>query len=136
MPQLPDNPTVVRSVRLYERLLAIYPAKFRAEFGPAMVQLFRDQCRDAWNHSRGKGMALLWLRVLKDLVKTSLKEHMTRSDASSRVVFLRVFVAVFACACVFSVCETFWTGRIYSSTATVEVESDLPPNKPTSSRPR
>ncbi len=55
MPNNVDGRAVTVSVRIYERLLAIYPAGFRREYGPAMKQLFRDQCRDVWTRRAGLG---------------------------------------------------------------------------------
>jgi hypothetical protein len=54
------------SQKIFERLLLAYPKAHRAEYGPAMAQLFRDQCRDAWNESQRWGVMKLWLRVLPD----------------------------------------------------------------------
>lgn len=74
-----------RSVRFskwfYQRLLALYPAGHRQEYGPAMVQLFTDQCCDAWHEKKTAGLALLWLRVLPDLIWTSLLEQITAIKA-------------------------------------------------------
>jgi hypothetical protein len=95
-------------VRLFQRLLAAYPRQHRREYGPAMAQLFRDQCRDAWGEGREQALIWLWLRVLPDLVKTSVVEHIstlnerkTMLDRMSTLLRPRsapwiVFVAVFA----------------------------------------
>jgi len=37
------------SQTIYGLLLRAYPPRHRAQYGAAMAQLFRDQCRDAWN---------------------------------------------------------------------------------------
>lgn len=61
-------PNAVRvSERFYRRLVSLYPARYRREYGPPMVQLFRDLCRDAYRHSRGRGVLGVWLRVAPDL---------------------------------------------------------------------
>ena len=70
-----DNQTLLRSQKTYERLLVAYPRSHREEYGPAMSQLFRDQCRDAWREARHWGLIRLWLRVLPDLIKTSIVER-------------------------------------------------------------
>ena len=127
MPDHVDGDGVTFSVKVYERLLAAYPAEFRREYGPAMKQLFRDQCRDAWSQSRGRGLAILWLRVLPDLAKTSLVEHLaTRGDARQRAAFTKWFVLVFVFMFVLSICQMFWTPKVYSSTTRIEVESSSP----------
>jgi len=63
------------SDKLYRRLLAIYPAEHRREYGPLMAQLFRDQCRDAYGQEKTVGVVKLWLRVLGDLGATVGSEH-------------------------------------------------------------
>jgi hypothetical protein len=45
-----------RSNQLYGWLLTAYPKRHREEYGPAMRQVFRDQCRDAWREGRGLGL--------------------------------------------------------------------------------
>jgi hypothetical protein len=60
--------------RLYRLLLYAYPAAFRREYGPQMVQLFRDTRRDAYrqNGSLGRGF---WMPILTDLMRTAVQEH-------------------------------------------------------------
>jgi capsular polysaccharide biosynthesis protein len=141
MPNNVDGKGVAISVKIYERLLAICPADFRREYGPAMKQLFRDQCRDAWSEAQGRGLAVLWLRVLPDLAKTSIVEHLTslhrreslfmktvqaiRADPRLRATFIRVFALVFIGALVWSDCETYWTPKVYLSTVRIEVQKDI-----------
>ena len=71
-----NSRALVVSQKIYGQLLRAYPKAHRAEYGPAMAQLFRDQYRDAWDDSHGWGVAKLWLRVLPDLVKTSIIERL------------------------------------------------------------
>ena len=122
-------------MRLFQRLLAAYPKEHRREYGPAMAQLFRDQCRDAWRDGRGWGLTGLWLRVLPDLVKTSVLEHIStlkerktmlerigmllRPRSAPRFVFIAVFVAVFLLVVATSTLITFLLPESYSSTARV-----------------
>src|ERR1051326_1611361 len=77
MPATVETPTMRSSQKLYERLLALYPKAHREEYGPPMAQLFRDQSRDAWRSARRWGLVALWLRVLPDLLKTSMLEHLS-----------------------------------------------------------
>jgi hypothetical protein len=135
-----DSKAVAVSVKMYERLLAAYPADFRREYGPAMKQLFRDQCRDAWSQAQGRGLALLWLRVLPDWAKTSLVEHLLnlprreslfmkivrafRADPRLRAAFIRMFAVVFAIAFVWSAIVAYLSPRLYFSTATIEAQQD------------
>src|ERR1035441_8636210 len=71
-----NNRALAVSQKVYGWLLRAYPPAHREEYGPAMAQLFRDQGRDAWSESRGWGMIKLWLRVLPDLVNTSITERL------------------------------------------------------------
>jgi capsular polysaccharide biosynthesis protein len=136
----PDGKAVAFSGRLFQRLLAAYPKEHRREYGPAMAQLFRDQCRDAWGDSRGWGLTGLWLRVLPDLVKTSVLEHISslkerktilerlslllRPRTAPRRVFIAVFAAVFLLVVATSTLVTFIMPESYSSTARVMVPQD------------
>jgi capsular polysaccharide biosynthesis protein len=136
----PDSKAVDLSVRLFERLLAAYPQEHRREYGPAMAQLFRDQCRDAWHHGRGWGLTGLWLRILPDLVKTSVLEHLSTFKerktmlerissllpprSAPRRVFIRVFGAVFLIVVATSSLVTFILPESYSSTARVKLNQD------------
>jgi hypothetical protein len=137
-----DSKAVTVSVKIYGRLLAAYPADFRREYGPAMKQLFRDQCRDAWSQAQGRGLVLLWLRVLPDWAKTSLVERLLnlhrreslfmklvrafRADPRLRAAFIRMFAAVFAIAFVESAIVAYLSPPLYFSTATIEAQQDQP----------
>jgi len=144
-----DSKCVTVSVGIYERLLATYPTQFRREYGPAMKQLFRDQCRDAWSAGRGWGLAVLWLRVLLDWAKTSLVEHLAnrhrreslckktlravhnfRADSRLQTAFMRMFVVVFAGAFVCSAIVAYVSPRLYFSTAQIRVLNDDPNANP------
>src|ERR1051326_6740135 len=81
-----ESRAVFVSLRCYERLLALYPERHRREYGFPMSQLFGDQCRDAWRESRSWGLITLWLRVLPDLVKTSVLEHLSAMKARKSMI--------------------------------------------------
>lgn len=60
------------SERIYRWLLRLYPAQFRAAYGDAALQLFRDRLRD----ERGFFPSLqLWLDLITDLVVSVPREH-------------------------------------------------------------
>jgi hypothetical protein len=65
------------SRRIYSRLLSLYPKEHREEYGPLMRQVFTDQCRSAFQSGGLKGIILLWLRTLKDLFASALREHIS-----------------------------------------------------------
>ena len=125
---------------LYGRLLAAYPRRHREEFGGAMAQLFRDQCRDAWAAGRNRGLALLWCRTLPDLVRTSLLERLTYLNPgkfmadkmnallsprkSPAAVFFTVFTVVFLLVTGVVTVITFILPESYASTCRIKVEPD------------
>lgn len=126
------------SQRVYGRLLLAYPQAHRAVYGPAMAQLFRDQCRAAWNESRYWGLLKFWLRVLPDLASTSILERLAalngRKSMTEKLTslfgfhpttahaFFRVFVPVFVLVLGASVAITYLLPESYASTARVRVE--------------
>ena len=126
------------SQKVYGWLLRAYPKAHREEYGAAMAQLFRDQCRDAWNEAHGWGVAKLWLRVLPDLVKTSIIERLaainerkSMSDKMTaliqpRKVFLKVFAVVFLLVLGYSILTAFLLPETYESTARIKVENNQP----------
>lgn len=72
---------VAGSRRLYARLINIYPKEHAAEYGPAMLQVFTDQCREISQEQGVLGLAFLWLRTLVDLGLTAVNEHMQARHA-------------------------------------------------------
>jgi uncharacterized protein involved in exopolysaccharide biosynthesis len=138
MNQASGPPPFRLSQGIYQRLLRVYPARHRAEYGAAMAQLFRDQCRDAWQTSRHWGLAGLWLRTLSDLACTSilermaaLKERKTMTDKLASLfafrvapisTFLRVFILVFLLVFSGSIIVTYLLPESYASTARIKVE--------------
>ena len=134
----PESKAVVLSGTIFKRLLAAYPKAHRGEYGQPMAQLFRDQCRDAWRGGRGWGLTWLWLRVLPDLVKTSVLEHISTLNerktmferistlltprSAPLVVFIAVSVPVFLLVVATSTIVTFLLPEAYSSTASIQVK--------------
>jgi capsular polysaccharide biosynthesis protein len=128
------------SQRLYRRLLAAYPRRHRQEYGGAMAQLFRDQCRDAWTEGRILGLLALWLRTLPDLVKTSFLERFSnlnpgkfmsdkltsllRPRHSPMFTFFAVFTGVFLLVFIASLVITFILPETYASTCRIKVEPE------------
>jgi hypothetical protein len=58
-----------RLVRVYRRLLVLYPRRFRDEYGADMVQLVRDACRDepTWR---------VWRRIALDIAISIPSQHL------------------------------------------------------------
>jgi hypothetical protein len=61
--------------QLYQILLFVYPGTHRREYGPLMVQLFRDLCRDSYRQKGFIGLVQLWSHILTDTAVTATVEH-------------------------------------------------------------
>ena len=59
-----------RSCRIYRMLTFLYPKSHRQKYGEPMMQLFRDQCRDAQREKGAFGFVAVWRRVSGDLMLT------------------------------------------------------------------
>jgi putative ABC transport system permease protein len=57
-------------VRLYRRLLRLYPREFREEYGAEMTAVYRARARD-------EDAGGLWFALLTDVMRTAPKEHST-----------------------------------------------------------
>lgn len=73
----PVSRTLIWSERVYRALLRLYPAVHRREYGPWMVQLFRDLCRDALDSGGALSLVHLWLRTVPDIAATVTQEYLT-----------------------------------------------------------
>jgi hypothetical protein len=62
------------SERLYAKLLRLYPPGYQRRYGPLMLQLFRDQYRDACSAGRREHWRLWW-RVSAELPYTAGSEY-------------------------------------------------------------
>ena len=68
---------------LFRALLLLYPPDFRREFGPAILQLLRDQWRDveqgtAWTHVR------FYSSAVADIALSALREQASAHRARTR----------------------------------------------------
>jgi len=133
MPEWSENKAVERSCRLFRRLLVAYPKAHREEYGAAILQLFRDQCRDAWAENRARGLMGFWLHALCDLLKTSVLEHLSninrrksmlnlfRPSPKLLFVFGAVFIAVFVLTVGGSIVMTLMLPKAYASSSRIMV---------------
>lgn len=94
------------SIRAYRLLLVLYPRKHRRACGPLMVQLFRDQLRDAYGQHGARGLAWTWTRTLCDLVITVLEEHASGAGQERRRRAPLYVLVAFAMLCL-----TLWATR-------------------------
>lgn len=70
-----DRTTLSLSERVYAVLLVAYPKEFRRAFGPLMVQMFGDLCRDERGRGGVIGLMGLWLTTLPDLLSSATSER-------------------------------------------------------------
>ena len=80
------SPLVVWSVWLYRLLLAAYPAAFREEYGPEMIQVFRDTMRDEHRRRGLWGLLMVWLRTLADFSVSVVRQHREQAAHAEKVV--------------------------------------------------
>jgi hypothetical protein len=61
--------TVLRlSVKLYRRLVRLYPAHLKRHFGSEMVEVFEQQLLGAWGESGAAGIGRVWCCVVAEVV--------------------------------------------------------------------
>ena len=65
------------SLRIYERLLRLYPADLRRDFGREMVLAFADDMEAAWNANRALGIVRVWRCTLHETLTLALPAHKT-----------------------------------------------------------
>lgn len=75
-----------RSERVYEALLSIYPKSFRDAYGPQMVQVFGDLCREERERAGLAGLILLWARTVLDLLRTAASERTRMAFGATFVI--------------------------------------------------
>src|SRR5262245_11379216 len=139
MPRLSHTRLRNFSEGLFRRLLVIYPKAHRDEYGPSMNQLFRDQCRDASRADRDWGLIKLWIRVLPELVRTSVLEHLTafkeksmnermnrlfQSRSAPRTAFIVTLIGVFLVALAASTLVTFMLPETYASVSRIRFATE------------
>lgn len=102
---LPANSPPVKSGHalseyVYRLLLRLYPSEFRREYGPHMVQLFRDCARAAAARDGWSGHWQLWLRTLLDLIRTAPNEHLEKLRKESTFMKNLRNDALACCGCI------------------------------------
>lgn len=64
------------SIKTYDRLLGLYPAAHRREYGDLMQECFREMCYIAWERGGTVALFRLWLRIGADALPSLLNEHL------------------------------------------------------------
>lgn len=66
---------MTRSERVFRALLRLYPAAYRQDYGEPMLQLFRDQWRDASESGHSFSLLQLWIQTVGDMVTSAAAEN-------------------------------------------------------------
>jgi capsular polysaccharide biosynthesis protein len=116
-------------------LIFLYPAKFRAQYGEPMRQLFRDECREVLRPNGGLlELSRLWCRTAADLARSIPREHlhafrrnkkgiMTQwISGVSQLSFGRLFELSFILLIAIVMAFTAVAPRVYQSTARIEIQ--------------
>jgi putative ABC transport system permease protein len=71
-----------RADRFFKRLLRLFPADFRGDFGDDMAETFSDQRRDVLARGDGMDALRLWWDTIRGILTTAPREHLDllRSD--------------------------------------------------------
>ena len=123
----PKRPAFARTARIYRMLLWLYPRDHRREYGGLMLQLFRDQCREAYEERGTRGLFGVWRCVPGDLIFSTVKEHLnnlkhhvkTRSIHRLTQILFAVAVALAVLSNPTAVGNTLAVGFLYLSTLAI-----------------
>ena len=66
------NRLLARSIRIYEKLLLLYPEELRRDFGGEMVLAFADDLKQAWGDARIAGVMQIWWYAVRELITVAL----------------------------------------------------------------
>jgi hypothetical protein len=80
------SPVPSKGERLYRLLLFVYPPGYRREYGPLMVQAYRDLCRDSYRRRGVVGLVPLWVRLFADLATSAVTQHLDASREGDRIM--------------------------------------------------
>src|SRR5262245_49589891 len=69
------------SERAYLWMIELYPKKFRSEFGPELVQTFRDAIHEQFSHGGAWALLPFWAETALDLAATVSIEHLKHRKA-------------------------------------------------------
>jgi hypothetical protein len=93
---------LLRSTRLYEKLLFLYPEDLRREYGSEMILAFADDMEAAWGDARVAGVLQIWWYALCEIVTVALPAQ------TSNPSVLAPFLSFVLCACTQS--AELWMG--------------------------
>lgn len=76
------EPKTALAAQIYAGLLKLYPRTFREQYGAAMLQAFRDECRE----TRGRLWGV-WVKSLYDLLVNACAERLTQMKTRAWLVW-------------------------------------------------
>lgn len=89
------------SISTYWLILQAYPHSFRREYGESMVQVFGDSARDAWKRAGLAGLAILWIRTIRDVAVSVFRAYsIERRDGLFRLWAGATMLYVTAVVCI------------------------------------
>src|ERR1700730_3208228 len=65
-----------RADRIFRRLLRLFPADFRGDFGDDMAATFNDQRRDVLAQGGSMAAVRLWWDTIRGIATTAPREHL------------------------------------------------------------
>src|SRR5262245_44123737 len=103
--------------RMFRRLLRLFPAEFRGDYGDDMTATFRDQRDDALARGGARSAAYLWWDTVRGILTTAPREHfdllrgdvryalrgLRRNPAFALVAILALAVGIGANTAVFTI---------------------------------
>ena len=92
--------------RIYTILLYGYPREFRLQFGPSMLQLFRDRCRDMLRTPGRFQLLRFATQLAGDWLTTTVRERGAAAWSAVRKETPRNFVTEWAVTIVLFLCAT------------------------------
>jgi hypothetical protein len=103
----PRAQALARHGSLYQRLLWLYPASFRREYGQAMLQVFSDRLRDEARHRPRAAPTRVWLHTLRDLALSvpnqRIEAFMSKQQTTPRQVAAVVIMVALSIAAMVAV---------------------------------
>lgn len=85
-----DIASVTFSIRIYQLLLYAYPAEFRQEYGPHMMQVFQDCCLRAMGQGGRNGLIMLWALTLLDFIRSVFEQYLQKETDMSKSMFIKL----------------------------------------------
>jgi hypothetical protein len=100
---------MLRAQKLFQLILLAYPREFRCEFGPQMLQVFRD-CYRAERKTRGpRRLWNFWLHTFWDLARAAPQEHLDNFRKGYPIMNIRRDAfAVLGCAGIIVLAFVLW----------------------------